>query len=262
LYETEQMYKQGFVESTDVDQFRILVFNIKSSLAVSERQIEITERLLKFQMGIPIDQTILLTDQIDPLMDRMKLEIFLIDSFDVEKNIDYQMLATREKLMGLNVKVKQSEFLPSLAGFYNHNWDFDDNFFNDQSPDMLGLSLSFPIWSSGQRLSRVGQARLAFEQAKTNRQMVMESLKIEFENTRSAFLSSLDIYTIQKENRDLALRIYNKSIIKYKEGVASSLDLKQTQQQYFHAESEYYGAMMGLVSAKSKLDNLFSEPIK
>ena len=55
-YETEQMYKNGFVEETDVDQLKILASNIKSSLSVANRQIDLMDRLLKFQMGIPIEQ--------------------------------------------------------------------------------------------------------------------------------------------------------------------------------------------------------------
>ncbi len=52
------MYKNGFVEETDVDQLKILASNIKSYLSVAERQIDLMDRLLKFQMGIPIEQPI------------------------------------------------------------------------------------------------------------------------------------------------------------------------------------------------------------
>lgn len=258
LFETEQMLKQGFVESTDVDQIRILASNIKSALSVIQRQTEITERLLKFQMGLSIDQQIQLTDDLTQLIDMINLETSVSDTFDVGKNIDFKILATQEKLMHLNLRVKQSEFLPTLAGFYNHHEDFDNNFFNDASPNMFGLSLSFPLWTSGQRLSRVGQARLSYEEAKTNRQMVTESLRIAYENAMSSFISARDVYMIQIENKDLAFRIYKKSITKYHEGVGSSLDLNQTQQQYFDAETKYFGAILVLVAAKAQLDNLLS----
>jgi len=44
LYETEQLYKNGFVEATDVDQLKIMISNIKSNLSVSVRQIELMYR--------------------------------------------------------------------------------------------------------------------------------------------------------------------------------------------------------------------------
>jgi outer membrane protein TolC len=258
LHETEQMFKNGFAESTDVDQLKILESNIKSSLSVTERQIELMERLLKFQMGLPIDQVITLTDQIEPLVEIMNLEAAVIDSFRVEDNIDYKLLSTQEKLMKLNMQARMAQFLPSLAGFYNRYEDFDNNFFNNQSPNMFGLSLSLPLWSSGERLSRVGQSRLDYLKAQTNKQMAAEGLLIEYETALSGFLSARDIFAMQKENRDLALRIYKRSITKFKEGMGSSLDLNQTQSQYFEAEGSYFNALMSLVSAKSKLESLLA----
>jgi outer membrane protein TolC len=219
------------------------------------------ERLLKFQMGIPIDQSIELTDQIEPLVTIMNFEAAVLDSFRIENNVDYQMLDTQEKLMKLNMQVKMAQFLPSLAGYYNRHEDFDDNFFNDQSPNMFGLSLSFPLWSSGQRVSQVGQGRIEYLKAQTDKKMVEENLLIQYETALSAFLSARDIYAMQKENRELALKIYKKSITKYRAGIGSSLDLNQTQTQYFDAEGSYFSALLTLVSAKSKLESLLTNTV-
>lgn len=259
LFETEQLYANGFAESTDVDQLKILVSNIKSSLSVTERQIELMDRLLKFQMGIPIDQAIVLTDQIDPLVTVMNFEAAVLDSFKLENNIDFQMLTTQEKLMKLNMQVNMAQYLPTVAGFYNRYEDFDNNFFNDQSPNMFGLSLSFPLWTSGQRNSQVSQSRLDYMKAQTNTRMASESLLIQYETSLSEFLSARDIYVMQKENRNLALHIYEKSLKKFTEGIGSSLDLNQTQSQYFEAEGSYFNALMSLVSAKSKLESLLAK---
>ena len=258
-HETEQMYKNGFAQSTDVDQLRIQSLNILSSLSGIKRQIEFTERLLKFQMGLPIDQPIVLTDDIDRLTGILQLEAAAIDSFNIEDNIDYRMASTQEKLMKLNLQVRMAEFLPTLAGFYNRHEDFDKNFFNDQSPNMLGLSLRFPLWTSGQRLSQVGQARLEYMKAQTNKEQFSESLLIQYETALSAFLSARDVYAMQKENRDLSLRVYMRSIAKFREGLGSSLDMNQAQSQYFSAEGNYYNALMTLVSTKATLTSLLAK---
>jgi outer membrane protein len=258
-YETEQGYKNGFKESTDVDQLKIQSLNIKSSLSTMERQIEFTERVLKFQMGLPIDQPIVLTDNIEVLVQIMQLEAAIIDSLKIEDNIDYQMASTQEKLMKLSMRAKMAQFLPTIAGFYNRHEDFDNNFFNDQSPNMLGLSLSLPLWSSGQRISQVGQSRLEYLKAQTNKEMLSESLLIQYETVLAGFLSARDIYIMQKETRDLSLRVYLKSITKFREGIGSSLEMNEAQRQYFTAEGSYYGALMTLVSTKANLENLLAK---
>jgi outer membrane protein len=258
LYQTGQLFQNGLAEQTDVDQLKILVSNIKTTVSVSERQIELMERLLKFQMGIPIDQSVILTDEIDPLVMKSDLFSATIDSFNIENNIDYQLAETQEKLMKLNYQAQNALFLPSLAGFYQRYADLDNNLLNDQSPDMFGLSLSFPLLSSGQRLSQSNQKHVEYLKAQTAKEMAAENLTIQYETSLSEFLSARDVYAMQKESRDLALRIYEKSLIKFTSGAGSSLDLNQTQSQYFEAEGKYFNALMSLVSAKSKLESLLN----
>jgi outer membrane protein TolC len=258
LFESGQMYKNGFLESTDVDQVKILESNIKSTLSLTKRQIDLMERMLKFQMGLHIDSPIVLTDQIESLVAMMNLQAAVIDSFRVENNIDYVMLNTQEKLLKLNYQLSKTQFLPTISGYYSYYKSLDHNFFNDQSPNTFGLTLAFPLFSSGKRMSQVSQRQYEYMKAQTNKQMVAENLMIQYETALSGFLSTRDIYAMQKENRDLALKIYKKSIVKFGEGVGSSLDLNQTQSQYFNAEGNYYNALMAMVSAKSKLESLLA----
>lgn len=258
LFQTEQLYKNGFAEITDVDQLKILVSNIKTNLSVTSRQMVLMERLLKFQMGIPINQQIVLTDNIDNLVESIALEDGAFDIFNVEENVDYQLLTTQEKLSHLNMRAQKALFLPTISGFYQRYEDFDDNFFNDLSPNTFGLSLNFPLFTSGQRISQVGQRKLEYLKAKTNREMASESLFIQYETAMSDYLAARDIYTMQKENKDLSLQIYKKAIIRFTEGVGSSLDLNQAQSQYFESQGSYFQALISFVTAKSKLESLLA----
>lgn len=256
LFEAEQLLKNGFAEATDVDQVKILESNIRSSLSVSERQIGIVERMLKYQMGLPIDGKIELTDNIDPLVSLMNLDMAVADSFRLENNVDYRLLDTQETLQKLNMKLSKSEFLPVLSGYYSRYESFDNNFFNDQSPNTFGLSLSFPLFSSGQRLSKVSQSKIQYLKSQTDKQMTSEAIRLQYESALISFISARDVFMMQKESRDLALKIYKRTITKFREGIGSSLDLNQTQSQYLTSEGNYFTALMTLVSAKSKLESL------
>jgi outer membrane protein TolC len=258
LFETEQLYKNGFVESTDVDQLKILISNVRSNLSVTVRQIELTGRLLKFQMGISIDQEIELSDQIEPLISLMDLDSEFSESFDIESNVDYQIMLTQEKLTKLNMQVKSVQYLPTLSGFYTHYEDYDKNGLNDQAANLFGLSVKLPLWTSGQRSSQLEQSRLDYLKAKTNTQMASDNLLIQYETAYSGLLSARDIYLMQMESRNLALRIYQKAILKFTEGVGASLDLNQAQSQYFESEGKYFNALMTLISAKAKLESLLA----
>jgi outer membrane protein TolC len=68
--------------------------------------------------------------------------------------------------------------------------------------------------------------------------------------------SAYEKYLNEKKNIELTNRIYDKTLIKYKEGLSSSLDLTNAQNQYLTAQSNYYTAIYALITAKNKLDKL------
>jgi outer membrane protein TolC len=57
----------------------------------------------------------------------------------------------------------------------------------------------------------------------------------------------------------LSQEIFNKSIVKFKEGMSSSLDLTQSQAQYLNAEANYYTSINSLLKAKAKMDRILSK---
>ena len=89
-----------------------------------------------------------------------------------------------------------------------------------------------------------------------------ENLLIQYETAMSDFIAARDIFAMQKESRDLSLKIYRQSIIKFTEGVGSSLDLNQTQSQYFETQGNYFNALLSFVSAKSRLESLLASSDK
>ena len=56
--------------------------------------------------------------------------------------------------------------------------------------------------------------------------------------------------SLQKENLDLAREIYEKSNLKYKEGVGSSLEIVQSESELKNAQVNYLNSMYDLVISK------------
>ena len=54
----------------------------------------------------------------------------------------------------------------------------------------------------------------------------------------------------------LSKKVYEKTIVKYREGVSSSFELAQNQNQFLTAESNYYNSLLSLLNAKAKLDRI------
>ncbi|HEX3006664.1 MAG TPA: TolC family protein [Bacteroidales bacterium] len=123
----------------------------------------------------------------------------------------------------------------------------------------MGLSVNFPILTSGQRISKIGQAKLDLDKTRLTKANAEQNLVMEYESARNDYETAFNNYTSNKESMELSLKIYKRTLIKYHEGVSTSLDLTQTQGQYLTSQSNYYNSVLSLLNAKAKLDRILTK---
>jgi len=253
---TTTMNKQGLLEESDVDQATLTTSNLKDSKDMLLRQLEVVKNLLKFQMGVDLGSQITLTDNLTSLIESQDMAGIMVKDFNVANNNDYKLMQTQERLSALNVKYQESSFLPDVAGFYAFDKNFNKNAFTFTPPNMVGLSVNIPIFGSGMKFAKTSEAKISLEKAKISKDQVGQGLQMSFVEAKSSFTSAVEKYETSKKNVRLAEKIYNKNIVKYKEGVIGSMELTQSQSQYLQAQSAYYNSITDLTTAKSKLEKL------
>ncbi|MEI6749674.1 MAG: TolC family protein [Bacteroidota bacterium] len=259
LYEMQEMNKQGFIENTDVDQIELTTLNLTNGVNSLNRQVEASRDLLKYQLGLPFESGIVLTDKLETTIDAVSLETVVSSKFNIENNIDYQIMNIQEKFGNLNLKREKSTFLPSLAAVYRHTEKVNKPAFDFAPADVFQLSLNIPLFSSGQRIVKVQQRKLELEKITNTKNNVANGLELEFINVRNEMASAYEKYLNEKKNIELTSRIYDKTLIKYKEGLSTSLDLTNVQNQYLTAQTNYYTALYSVITAKNKLDKLTND---
>jgi outer membrane protein TolC len=260
-YETGESYKVGFAEKTDYDQLSLTVANIENSINSVKRQNEIGYQLLKYQMGIPIDKPIELSETLDELIDKASVEAILEQPFNIEQHIDYRLVSSQAQMKALSLENEKAAYYPALNGFLTVQENAQRNEFNFFRPDepwfltsMTGVTLSVPIFSSGYRKSRVSQAKIDIEKMQNIKLQVTEGLLLSVSQSRSEFKTALENYIREKQNVELSLEIYERTLAKYQEGLASSLELTQQHNQFFESERKYFETALSLLNAKNKLD--------
>jgi len=246
----------GFNEETDVDQIKISVSNINRLLTSTESQREISMRLLKFQLGMDLSQPVVLTDSIQKFILEGNMQYLASPVFELEKNIDYQIINNQVEVSSLLLKREKSKYLPTIAGFYRRHEQTNQPSFNFQVKDLVGVNLSLPIFTSGQRSSKIGQAKFSLEKSQVNRENAGQGLIVEFETALSNYQTAYSNFKTNQESIILSKKIYDKTIIKYKEGVSTSFELSQNQTQFLTAETVYYTSILNLLTAKAKLDRI------
>jgi len=264
-YEIRERYKEGFVAETDADLVQISVIKLKNSLQAIARQKEIGYQLLKFQMGLDLDEQIILTDKLEDIIQQIDISETGAAEFDLERNIEYRLLETQEKLSEMALKNEKAQYYPTISAFYTFQWNaFRDQFtfFNFKEDwfrtQVLGLNISIPVFRSGVQKAKVAQAHIALEQAQNAKLQASQGLSVEAARAKSNLDSAYENYLNTMENVELSKKVYDTTLIKYNEGVASSLDLTQANDKYLAAQSDFIQAMSGLLTAKNKLDRMNS----
>ncbi len=261
-YETSELYKAGFVEETDVDQIEYFVIGIKNRLSAIKRQVEISYKLLKFQIGFELDREISLDGDINSMSANVDYKTLLAREFNLPGHIDYKMADTQVKSFSLMLKKEKSLFLPSLTAFVSHSQNAMRNefsFFKKTEEKwfpstIIGLNLNIPIFSSGMRIAKVNQAKYELEKSLNLKSDVSDSLNLGYLNARSRYLTAIGGKESSYRNLQIADKIYKKNIEKFKKGVSSSMELIQAYNQYLQSQYGYTSALIEFYNSLTDLE--------
>lgn len=261
--DTKQIFDNGLIEEENVEQLQITLASVNSSLDYAARMKTIATNMLKLVMGIPLEQQIVLTEKLETLTQQNIDLALLSSSFDVKNNIDYQIGENVTESKRLLLKYEKSKALPTLGANVNFGYntfgneftmfDSDQKWFNYSN---LGVALNIPIFSSFGRAARTQQAKIAFEQAKTNLTETEQKLQLEYQKAKSDYEYSIEQLATSKNTLKLAERIEGKQQVKFKEGLSTSFDFTEAQRQLYTAQQSYLEAMINVINKKALLEKI------
>jgi outer membrane protein TolC len=265
LSDTKETFKNGLIEEENVEQLQITLSTINSTLNNTKRLLGIANNMLKIILGIDINDDLKLTDQLDNLtVANLDLAISQKD-FNVSNNIDYQMGLNFQEQRLLEYKLQKSKALPSLGANVNFGYNAFANQFAFFTPPQkwnnfsnLGIGLNVPVFSSLGRSAKTQQAKIAFEQAKTQLTETEQKLKLQYANAKSEYEFSMEEYATAKTNLNLAERIEKKQQIKFTEGLSSSFDFSEAQRQLYAAQQNYLQSMVNIINKKAALEKIIN----
>jgi outer membrane protein len=258
-YEISEMFKQGFMEKTDVDQLEVTANILRNSMNQVRSNLDMAYRLLKIQLGIDENTPVVVADSVatyESLM--MASDQLITEEFVLEKNVDYKLAQTSKQLAELNVKNEKSGYLPVITGFYNYTYKLNAPAFDFTPKNTFGVNLNLPIFASGQRKALIDQRILEVEKRENTRLFVSSSLIMQANQLKSDVVIKAEKYKNQKMSKELTDEIYQRTLEKYRQGMATSLDLANTQNQYLNNLTNYYQFMFDLQGAMTKLEKLFN----
>ncbi len=256
LAETRALYEQGFVERLDLDRLELSLARLANERDRLSRQLETALNFLKFQMGYPLDQPLDIADEVEALLAEGVPETWLGGPVDAEQRPEYQVARANIELSELNIRRHQAGYLPSLVAFGSYQRQLQGNKLSDGSwfpVAVVGAQLNVPIFDGLSKKAKIERARIELEQARLQSAELQRAIQLEVANARAGYLDARQRVATSRSNMELAERIYETTRIKYREGVGSSLELTQAEQQLYEAQQAYTQALYDMLVAKTAL---------
>ncbi|MBT8298610.1 MAG: TolC family protein [Maribacter sp.] len=265
LFETTKIFENGLGDEESVEQLQITYTSLEITYKYSLRLKEISQQMLNLILGLDLEVPVQLKENLDDLTLK-KIDVELLDApFSMENNVDYKLALNLNEQRALELKLAKSRALPTLNAFVNYgSTSFSDSFnFFSGTPDwynssIMGFDLNIPIFSSLRRSAGTQRAKIALEKAKTQLTEAEQQIRLQLERAKSEYFLAIEQYEASKQNLDLAERIETKNQVKYFEGLASSFDLRQAQNQLYTAQEEYLQSMVDVINTKTSLETILN----
>ena len=213
-YDVKALYKNGFAERIDIDKLAVQLNNLTTEKIKALNSISVGYVGLKTLMGMPVTDTLILTDTLNYAI--LKDDITKGD-YNYQDRKDFQYLSSAKQLNEFNVKRYELSKLPTVALGANYSKLAQRNQFNFFgkgdwfTSSSIGVNIAVPIFSGLAKNAQIKKAKIELEQ--TNNQLDNLKLNIDqsVEQARLRYKTAIATLDFQKSNMALAEKVYQQT---------------------------------------------------
>ena len=254
LHDTREIYKNGFAEKLDVDKVEVQLNNLQTEKLKAENQIAAGYEGLKFLLGMPQQNSLVLTDTLSE--EELKSNV-LDQNYNYSNRKEFKLLDIVTKLGEFNVRRYKLSKIPTISamGSFNKNaqrtsFDFFKGGGQWFTTSFVSLKVNIPIFDGGARNARISKAKLELEKTKNNVEQFKLSVDNDIAQSRLKMRSALLTMDSQKKNITLAEQVYNTTKLKYEQGLGSNQEIYNAQTELKVAQNNYYSSLYDAINAK------------
>lgn len=266
LRQTRIMYENGFAEKIDVNRVQVQFNNISQSIRAASTGLEVSLKLLKFQMGMPMKEPLTLADDLQTIQFEA-LNGDIRSSFSYHNRIEYNQLEINKALVGLDIKNVRVQYLPSLDfyGGYGANYGtaqfsnfvaFGDNW---RTFGVYGLRLKLPIFDGMRKSKIIQQKKAQLRQVENAQELLKNQIDLEQEQYALEFENNLSALKAQEANMKLAEEVYQVAVLKYQQGVGSNIEVIDADAAYKEAQTNYFSALYDALISTIDLEKAYGK---
>ena len=255
--------KVGASEQTAADQIAVQVAQLENSIASSKRALEMTYNSMRLLLDVDVATELDLTDTLDTLMATDDYLNLIGEEFDMERNYTWQLAQQSTEMAKKQLDATIMSGMPSLTAYHQYSYkeylSKDANVMNMTPPNMIGATLSVPIFTSMQQTKKVQAARLAYQKQQNTMHDTEQSLQVQHSQLCYNLSTAYDTYNAQKQNMEVTQRVFDNISKRYELGYSSAMDLTNTGTTLINAQSTYVQSIMEFLNARIALEKLLNK---
>ena len=253
LHDTKEIFKNGFAEKLDVDKVMVQLNNIKTEKIKIENALAAGNAGLKFLMNMPQKEELVLTDT---LSDADLKSGILDESYDYKNLAEMQLLAIAEKLGGYNIRRYKLSKIPTIAAYASYSKNAQRSSFNFfgkgdwYSTSLVGVKIAVPIFDGNSRNAHIQQSKYELQKTRNTIAQLKESIDYDVEHSHINMKTALLTMDNQKQNIELAEKVYNTTKKKYEQGLGSNQEIYFAETELKVAQTNYYNSLYDAINAR------------
>ena len=256
---TEMRYNAAKASELDLTRAKSNVAAAIPNLYNAENSVELALWQLKAVMGVDLERNIDVAGSLADYADQMFSDIAEGNEATLEGNSTLRQLAQQAEMMARQIRMQQYAYLPSLALTFSYSYLSQSDIFNLSQwrwfpSSTIGVSLSIPIFSGGQRYHAVRQARVQADELELQRENTERQLRIGIRQSLGTMDTAMRTYDASREALATAEKAYDIAVKSYQLGKSTLTDLNNTELVLTQSKLAVSQAIYNFVIAKAGLE--------
>ena len=249
----------GTTTRLEVIRANVQVVNTRSQLIQALNQRKLAKENLKLTLGLPLDQSILIEGELRAELKQVNIEQAITTA--LERRPEIHQFNIQEQISEKQIKVAKAGNKPTVSAFGNY-------MLNDSERQVfgtawhVGFAIQFPIFDGFSTRAQVNQARINLDQLRTNKDQILDSIKLE---TKAAVF---DLRAVEKlievqegivEEAAEALRIAN---AQHEAGMITGVELTDVEISHTQAQVNQLQAIHDYIVAVARVERAIGSKLE
>jgi outer membrane protein len=262
---TQVTVDNGIGKQIDLDRVNVNLENTYTQLSNTKAAQEQQINTIKYLLDIPLDTPIELTDTVGTEL--LNNKPVLLNDFS--SNVNIRLLESQKQLYSLNKKLINAGYVPSLSvsgqAAYQGLQNKFGTYFSSGSDNKwfpfanFTVTLSVPVFDGFEKRSKARQAEMDTRKTELTLDNTKEALSLDYRNALNTYSNNKVNVSRQKQNLQLAEKVYKETSLKYREGMATMTSLIQDETGLNNAQAGYLTALYNFKDSELKIMSLNGE---